>query len=84
MQAVSELSMREGKSIEVRKLVFENFNEKLQKSMETSAFSSNCSSWYKNAAGKVINNWSGTVDEYQELASKWRSEDFKFFSVSKI
>ena len=84
MQAVGELSMREGTSIEVKKNVFEKFNEKLQESMEASAFSSNCSSWYKNAAGKVINNWSGTVDEYQEIASKWRSEDFKFSSVSKI
>jgi hypothetical protein len=44
--------------------------------MEGSAFSSDCSSWYKNAAGKVINNWSGTVEEYRSLAGQWRPADY--------
>lgn len=43
--------------------------------MKGSAFSSSCSSWYKNAAGRVINNWSGTVEDYRQLA-KWNDNDF--------
>lgn len=43
------------------------FNDHVQSELSRSAYSSDCSSWYKNAAGKVINNWSGTVEEYRAL-----------------
>ena len=44
--------------------------------MNGSAFSADCSSWYKNARGKVINNWSGTVDEYR-AAVRWDLRAFE-------
>ncbi len=34
------------------------------------------SSWYKNAAGKVINNWCGTADEYGKLTAELNLEDY--------
>lgn len=52
-------------AVHVAKTVSDDYNHKLQAAMSGSAFSANCSSWYKNAQGKVINNWSGTVDEYR-------------------
>ncbi|MEH2562367.1 flavin-containing monooxygenase [Bradyrhizobium sp. AZCC 2289] len=55
-------------ALDVDEGVFDRFNEKLQRDMTHSAFSSGCSSWYKNAAGKVINNWSGTADAYRQAA----------------
>lgn len=41
------------------------FNQSVQSKLSRSAYSSDCSSWYKNADGRVINNWSGTVEEYR-------------------
>jgi cation diffusion facilitator CzcD-associated flavoprotein CzcO len=41
------------------------FNERAQAELSRSAYSSDCSSWYKNAAGRVVNNWYGTVEEYR-------------------
>ncbi|TFD85183.1 flavin-containing monooxygenase [Cryobacterium serini] len=63
-------------SVEVRGRVLTSYNASLQNEMEGSAFSADCSSWYKNAAGKVINNWSGTVEEYRSLAGHWNPGDY--------
>lgn len=52
---------------DVRPEALEKFNAHVQEELQRSAYASDCSSWYKNAAGKVINNWSGTVEEYREL-----------------
>ena len=44
--------------------------------MKASAFSADCSSWYKDARGRVVNNWSGAVDAYT-AAARWRESDFE-------
>ncbi|MGN5478034.1 hypothetical protein ACTMU2_16830 [Cupriavidus basilensis] len=57
-------------AFQVRKVLSDDYNRALRAAMGGSAFSADCSSWYKNAQGKVINNWSGTVDEYG-AAVRW-------------
>lgn len=42
------------------------YDDALQQAMEGSAWAGNCNSWYKNANGRVINNWSGPVRAYQD------------------
>lgn len=64
-------------AVDVKQEVFSTFNDKVQADMASSAFSSGCSSWYKNAAGKVVNNWSGTVDQYRS-ATQWAHADFNW------
>lgn len=66
----------EGMAAEVREDVFRDFNRALQADMAGSSFAADCSSWYKNAEGKVINNWSGTVDAYRDVAT-WNPADYK-------
>ncbi|KAJ4338243.1 hypothetical protein N0V95_008101 [Ascochyta clinopodiicola] len=54
------------------------FNDKIQAILEKSSFAdANCGSWYKNKDGKITNNWSGTVIEYQEMLSKVDWDDFE-------
>lgn len=54
------------------------YNEKVQEVLLKSSFNDpNCNSWYKNDAGLITNNWSGTVIEYQELLSKVDFEDYE-------
>ncbi|ORY00542.1 flavin-binding monooxygenase-like protein [Clohesyomyces aquaticus] len=56
----------------------EKFNEKIQDILATSSFADpKCGSWYKNKEGKITNNWSGTVIEYQDLLAKVDWEDFE-------
>ncbi|KAH7112141.1 flavin-binding monooxygenase-like protein [Dendryphion nanum] len=64
-----------------RASVSKSYNEKLQAALATSSFADpNCASWYKNASGKVTNNWSGTVVEYQEMLSKVDWDDYEVWS----
>jgi cation diffusion facilitator CzcD-associated flavoprotein CzcO len=75
--AIDDILSSPGGAIDVRRKVMKAFNEDVQKSMDASAWAGNCNSWYKNAAGRVVNNWSGTVDEYRAVASVFRPEDFE-------
>ncbi|KKZ61326.1 hypothetical protein EMCG_04043 [[Emmonsia] crescens] len=53
------------------------FNEELQSKLETTSFAHpNCRSWYKRVDGKVTNNWSGTVVQYQKMLSRLNWTDF--------
>jgi hypothetical protein len=56
--------------------VLDAFNTQVQEELEKSAFSSECSSWYKNADGRVINNWSGTVEEYRTSTEVLSLDDY--------
>lgn len=70
---------RQGKALSVRpkKEKIEAYNEKVQKILRNSSFADpNCNSWYKNEAGLITNNWSGTVIEYQEMLSKVDLDDY--------
>ena len=71
-------------SVDVRPEVLRKFNDEMQEEMKGSAYSSECSSWYKNSKGKVINNWSGTVEEYRELAEDFNPADFEVRSGAEV
>ncbi|KAF2015458.1 flavin-binding monooxygenase-like protein [Aaosphaeria arxii CBS 175.79] len=65
------------------------FNDKIQEILARSSFADpKCGSWYKNKDGKITNNWSGTVVEYQNTLSKVDWDDFevanKGQSASKV
>jgi hypothetical protein len=56
----------------------EVFNEKIQDVLRESSFADpKCGSWYKNAEGRITNNWSGTVVQYQHVLSKVDWEDYE-------
>lgn len=52
-------------ALEVKASIFKSYNQTIQAQMAGSAFAADCSSWYKNAAGKVINNWPLNVESYR-------------------
>lgn len=54
------------------------YNDRIQKILQNSSFNDpNCNSWYKNEAGLITNNWSGTVVEYQEMLGKVDYGDYE-------
>jgi hypothetical protein len=56
----------------------DEFNAQIQAILRESSFADpKCGSWYKNAEGRITNNWSGTVVEYQEMLSKLDWGDFE-------
>lgn len=75
IDAIGGLAAAGVRAVDVDRAVFEEYNSRLQSAMAGSAFSAGCSSWYKNAKGKVINNWAGTVDEYRTV-TRWDQSAF--------
>lgn len=75
-QCVRYLAHGQGRRLEVEHDVLRSFVERVQTELAESAYASDCSSWYKNSAGRVINNWSGTVEEYRELTRCVALTDF--------
>lgn len=56
----------------------DEFNDEIQALLNASSFAHpNCTSWYKNESGRITNNWSGTVVDYQKLLSNVRWDDFE-------
>jgi cation diffusion facilitator CzcD-associated flavoprotein CzcO len=73
-QVVNARAVGGSLTIQVKKEVFEAFNERTQAKLQGSSFADPaCSSWYKNAEGVITNNWSGNVVEYQKVCSSFLS-----------
>jgi cation diffusion facilitator CzcD-associated flavoprotein CzcO len=75
-QAVQFIAGDETRLLEVDAAVVQKFNAHVQEELGKSAFSSECSSWYKNEDGRVINNWSGTVNEYRAHTEELKLDDY--------
>jgi cation diffusion facilitator CzcD-associated flavoprotein CzcO len=75
-EAVEYLAVDGARVLEVDRQALEEFTTYLQEELGKSAFSSDCSSWYKNEDGRVINNWSGTVEEYRALTRQLKLEEY--------
>lgn len=56
----------------------DEFNNEIQAILQKSSFADPaCQSWYKNKEGRITNNWSGTVIQYQDMLANVNWEDFE-------
>ncbi len=63
-QAVRYLSDHPDSRLEVRPEAAAAFDEQIQRRLLRTPWTA-CSSWYRNAAGRITNNWPGTVTAYR-------------------
>ncbi|KAL3437284.1 hypothetical protein BDV09DRAFT_201991 [Aspergillus tetrazonus] len=76
----------QGKTLVIKPTVraLQKYNIELQKALARSSFAdANCSSWYKTENGKITNNWSGTVIDYQRSLSQVRWADYEVEGTAK-
>ena len=64
VKCITKLLTHQLKSMEVNKQVLRAYNEKMQGDMTKTVWVASCQSWYKNAAGKVVNNWPNSATNY--------------------
>lgn len=77
LQMLAALRARGGaSSIEVRPEVQRRFNTELQRDLAGTSFTSNCGSWWKDAGGKVVANWSSDVESYRKRTASFDPADF--------
>ena len=58
LKTIGLLKKKGGRSIEIKHNSMEGFNQTIQRTLKRTAWAGSCNSWYKNAQGKIINNWS--------------------------
>jgi cation diffusion facilitator CzcD-associated flavoprotein CzcO len=64
--------------MEVRPQAMAIWRRSLETAMEDMVWQAGCTSWYKNAAGRVINNWPGATTTYRRITRTPRLEAFLF------
>lgn len=64
------LPLLERSTLEVRADAMDRFNLDLRNRFQGSAWLAGCTNWYKNAAGRITNNWSGTVEDYKAATAQ--------------
>ncbi|WP_440064407.1 flavin-containing monooxygenase [Streptosporangium sp. OZ121] len=64
--------------MEVRPEAMATWRRSLDRAMEGMVWQAGCTSWYKNASGRVTNNWPGTATTYRRITRAPRPEAFRF------
>jgi len=78
VRCVDKILSHQLKSLDVNKAVMRAYNDRMQGELAKTVWVASCDSWYKNDAGKVVNNWPRST-----LAYWWhmRSPDFSDFDM---
>ncbi len=71
---------QKGAAIDVRPEALRRFNVELQAELADSSFAGSCNSWYKTAAGKITNNWSGSVEDYRAATARLDPEAYELIT----
>ncbi|HYB99602.1 MAG TPA: NAD(P)/FAD-dependent oxidoreductase [Candidatus Limnocylindrales bacterium] len=64
MDLIRKMRAQDVGTVDLRSEVMEAYNRKLQQNLARTAWAAVDKSWYKDAAGHITNNWSGTTTTY--------------------
>jgi len=78
LACIEKLLSHQLTSLDVNSKVMRSYNHRMQAELAKTVWVASCDSWYKNAAGKVVNNWPRST-----LAYWWhmRAPDFSDFDM---
>lgn len=62
--------------LEVGREAQDTYNQWVQKQMKKRVWLADCSSWYKNDSGKIVNNWPGSTIDYWRKCRRPDISDF--------
>jgi len=80
-QALAHLTAHPGHVLEVRPGTARDFDEHIQQRLRRTPWTS-CSSWYRNAAGRITNNWPGTVTAYRLRTRTLHPDDYHLLPLT--
>ncbi|WP_308249875.1 flavin-containing monooxygenase [Sphaerisporangium fuscum] len=64
--------------MEVRQAALDGWRRALDRAMARTVWQASCHSWYKNAAGRVTNNWPGPTTLYRRITRAPRPDAYRF------
>ncbi len=75
---IAEMMERDAAAAEVDEAAMRRFREEMADALGDTVWSEDCSSWYKNAAGRITNNWPDYSINYRRRLRHRRPEDIRF------
>ena len=81
LQCLDETQKRGADMLDVRQNVQDTFNEKLQKEIKTTVWSSGCTSWYQREDGKNTTLWPSFTMRYWHETRRLHANDYAFGKV---
>lgn len=70
--------------IEIDPEVERRYNEDIQSALAGSIWASGCDNWYKDEAGRIVNNWPGLTVEYARATRRFDEERYLVNTVEPI
>ena len=81
MRALEALDAQKAKVMTVTDEAQKRFNAELQEGLSKTVWADpHCASWYKNADGRITQNWSSHTRGYKEATSSVNLDDYEFSS----
>lgn len=78
MRCLQAMQARQARFMVPRKAAMERFNKKLDADLQRTVWAAGCSSWYKDASGRILNNWSGSTVRYWWETLWVRPDEYDF------
>ncbi|WP_067861104.1 flavin-containing monooxygenase [Nocardia shimofusensis] len=75
-QVVSYVTARPGRHLAARADVEQNWDDWLQRRLKTTPWNF-CSSWYRNAAGRITNNWPGVTSLFRAKTRRFDPGEYE-------
>lgn len=72
-----DMVRRGARTVEVRPEAMHRWQQWMQQRMETTVWVAGCTSWYRNASGKITNNWPGFSTEFWARTRWPRRADYR-------
>ena len=77
VDAIEHLRRRPGTDVDVKREVHDAYNAQVQAEIAESVWNAGCDSWYKDASGKVTNNWPGAAYRYRLATRRFEPEHYR-------
>ncbi|BCG86697.1 flavin-binding monooxygenase [Mesorhizobium sp. 113-3-9] len=84
MRCLKAMQARRTRFMAPRKAAMERFNKKLDVDLQRTVWAAGCSSWYKDASGRILNNWSGSTVRYWWETLWVRPDEYDFVRPSRL
>ena len=72
-----------GRPLSVRPEVMARYNEELQQQLAHTPWAGACTSWYKTADGKILNNWPDTAEAYANAVAEFDPDAYEAVRVAE-
>jgi cation diffusion facilitator CzcD-associated flavoprotein CzcO len=70
-------ALAQGRPLSVRPEAMAAYNRQVQQDLANTPWAGSCTSWYKTADGKILNNWPGSAQAYADAVARFDIEAYQ-------